>query len=199
MSQPALDMASIESVSFPKGKVIFRQGDKGDGAYLLDTGLIGIFREVEGKKVPITTIGSGDLFGEMAVIDGSPRTETAYAAEDCKVKMISVKTMINTKRGADPFIRSLIHMLVKNLRSVHDSFTPRTRSFADAINALQRHRETLTKFSEGNVELELKSALAQKLKDFAAALAGLRAVAAQHKGQDRRANAVPAEAELLPT
>lgn len=196
MPQPAPESLQVEAVKIAKGTVIFKQGDKGDAAYLIESGAIGIFREVDGKRVPIATIGPGDLFGEMAVIDGSPRAATAYALQDSTAKVISVKVMIETMRGADPFIRWLIHMLINNLRSVHDIHTPRSCSLADSVAALQGHGESLARFQQGNIEPELKAALRQKLKDFETALAELRDATAEVKGHDRRASAAPAEAEL---
>lgn len=198
MTEASPAALSIEAVTIPKGKVVFRQGDKGDAAYLIESGSVGIFREVDGKRVPIATIGHGDLFGEMAVIDGSPRAATAYALEDTKVKVISVKAMIDTMRSADPFIRSLIHMLMNNLRTVHDTYTPKTRTLSDSIIALQRHSDTLNRLADGNLDPELKSALAAKMKDFDGALAEIKTIAAAQKGIDRRANAVPNEAEIQP-
>lgn len=196
MTQAAPESLQIEAVKIPKGTVIFKQGDKGDAAYLIESGAIGIFRDVDGKRVPIATIGPGDLFGEMAVIDGSPRAATAYALADCTAKVISVKAMIETMRGADPFIRSLIHMLINNLRTVHDIHTPRSRSLVDSVSALQRHSEMLGRFQQGAIEPELKSALGAKLKEFDSALSELREVAGQVKVHDRRASATPDEADL---
>jgi CRP-like cAMP-binding protein len=198
MTAAAPELASVETTQVPKGKVVFRQGDKADAAYLVESGSVGIFREVDGRRVPIATIGPGDLFGEMAVIDGSPRSATAYVIEDATLKVIAVKTMIETMRAADPFIRTLIHMLMNNLRTVHDTHTPRTRNLADSVVALGRCGEALANFLQSGIEPELKAALAPKLKDYDAALSELRQITTAYRDRDRRAGAVPQEQQLPP-
>ena len=59
--------------SFPAGKVIFAAGDIGDGLYVIETGRVQISAAVNnGAPRPLASIGAGDFFGEMAVIDDSP-------------------------------------------------------------------------------------------------------------------------------
>lgn len=65
---------------FAAGAVIFSAGDPGDGFYLVDTGRVRIEagEAAEGSRV-LATIGPGDFFGEMAVLDDAPRSATATA------------------------------------------------------------------------------------------------------------------------
>ena len=105
----SLDENAIEVVTYPKGTTLFRQGEAGDAAFIVNAGSIGIYREVEGKRVPLATLRKGEPFGEMAVIDGSPRMATAFTLEDCTLTMISVALMTEkmkknaTKYPADQF------------------------------------------------------------------------------------------------
>jgi len=43
---------TIEVLNFPKGKVLFKQGDKSDAAYIVNSGAVGMYREAQGRKVP---------------------------------------------------------------------------------------------------------------------------------------------------
>src|SRR3954468_25087382 len=102
----------------PKGKVLFKQGEKGDAAYIVNSGAIGLYREAQGRRIPLATVRRGELFGEMAVIDGSPRLATAFTLEDSALMVVSMETMMGKMKKADPFIRALISMLMNNLRHV---------------------------------------------------------------------------------
>jgi len=101
----SLDDQAIEVVTFPKGTTLFRQGEPGNAAFILNAGAIGIYREIEDKRVPLATLRKGELFGEMAVIDGSPRMATAFTLEDCTLTMISVELMSEKMKKTDPFLR----------------------------------------------------------------------------------------------
>src|ERR1700749_2284704 len=99
----------IQNISFPKGKVLFKQGEKANAAYIVNSGAVGIYRESQGRKIPLATVRKGELFGEMAAIDGSPRMATAFPLEDSTLMVISVESMIDKMKKADSFIRALIH------------------------------------------------------------------------------------------
>ena len=191
-----LDESAIEIVKYPKGKVLFKQGAVGDAAYIINSGVIGLCREAQGRKIPLATVRRGELFGEMAVIDKSPRLATAFAIEDSTLMAISVDAIIGKIKKADPFIKSLIHILMNNLRGVHDSHTPKSRSFVDAVNGLHHQCDIVTRFLQGEGPEAFRENLGAKLKSLGAAIKDLRRVAMAHRSEDRRDDAVPNEARL---
>lgn len=186
----------MDVVTFPKGKVLFKQGDSGDAAYIVNSGAIGLYREAQGRKIPLATVRKGELFGEMAAIDGSPRMATAFALEESKLTVIPVETMLDKMRKADPFIKAMIHMIMNNLRSVHDSHTPKSRSLIDATNTLLRQCEIIARLLQGDLPPKFRADLEAKLKSLDPALKDLRRVAMVHREDDRRDDAIPSETEL---
>src|SRR5574340_373226 len=70
-------IASYET--FQDGQVIFEDGSSGDWIYVLDEGEVEISKMVEGRKTLIEVLKPGDIFGEMAYIDKTPRSATATA------------------------------------------------------------------------------------------------------------------------
>jgi CRP-like cAMP-binding protein len=61
---------------------IFQEGDAGDGLYVIQAGVVVIVRDRVGEPVQrLARLGSGGFFGEMGLLDGSPRTATAIASE----------------------------------------------------------------------------------------------------------------------
>lgn len=186
----------MDVVSFPKGKVLFKQGDTGDAAYIVSSGAIGLYREAQGRKIPLATVRKGELFGEMAVIDGSPRMATAFALEDTKLTLIPIETMVDKMRRADPFIRTMIHMLMSNLRGVHDSHTPKSRSLIDATNTLVKQCDVVARLLLGDLPPAFRVELEKKLRALEPVLKDLKRIAVVHREEDRREDAIPNESEL---
>ena len=67
----------VVEVAFPTGAVIARQGDVGTGFFVVASGSVHVVRD--GRT--IATLGVGEFFGELSVLDGLPRTAQVLAAE----------------------------------------------------------------------------------------------------------------------
>lgn len=104
---------------FFKGKIIIQQGDTGVRAYYIERGRVEILvHDASGKhQLRVAEMGPGDIFGEMALITGEPRSATARALEDCTLTVIS-RDEIDGKirRIDDPAIRALINVMADRLR-----------------------------------------------------------------------------------
>src|SRR5882757_2324414 len=76
--------------TFKAGDFIFTAGDPGDGFYLVESGRVLISATV-GDDEPrvLATIGPGDFFGEMAVLDDAPRSANAQAESDTQARFLS--------------------------------------------------------------------------------------------------------------
>lgn len=61
------------------GKVLFRENDEGDLMYIIQEGNVRISKQIDGKEHILAVLGKGDFFGEMAIVNRSPRTATATA------------------------------------------------------------------------------------------------------------------------
>ena len=101
---------------FARGSEIFSEGQSGRRAFLVEEGRVELDRLVDGRRVPFIRIGPGGIFGEMAVIDGGPRTATATAIQDTRLVVISERVFRYKLKTADPFLRALVRLFVANLR-----------------------------------------------------------------------------------
>lgn len=82
--------ALLESVDLKAGSVLFRAGDEGNAMYLIEHGTIRIcVRAKDGHEVTLTELHRGDFFGEMALLDGKPRSADARVAEDARLAVLS--------------------------------------------------------------------------------------------------------------
>ena len=74
---------SLQRRSVRGGKAVFRQDDPGSSLYVIESGVVKVQRtSPEGKEVILAILGAGDFFGELALLDGEPRSADAIAKED---------------------------------------------------------------------------------------------------------------------
>ena len=117
----------VETVS--AGTEIFREGDPAGRAFVVKVGLVELDRVIKGVRTSFIRIGPGGIFGEMAVIDGGPRTASATAIEETTLVLVSEEVFRSKLDVADPFIRGLVRLFVKSLRnSTPDSTLTRAPS-----------------------------------------------------------------------
>ena len=103
-------------VAFGPGDEIFGEGKSGDRMYVIRTGEVEILK---GGKV-LATLTSGDIFGEMALIDGSPRGATARAKGACEVAPITKKAFLFLVHETPAFALSIMRTLVDRLRRMNE-------------------------------------------------------------------------------
>lgn len=81
------ELGGIERIlhkrEYRKDETIFREGEPGVGMYIIQTGRVQIVQET-GKRL-LAELTNGEFFGEMALLDESPRSATAVATESCTI------------------------------------------------------------------------------------------------------------------
>lgn len=101
---------------YPKGSVIFREEDRRDNAYIVESGIVEITTTRNGKSVPLVRLGKGEVFGETALLGEGPRSATAIAVEDTEVFTISPRLLRDRVMGLDPLVGLLMSLLVNRYR-----------------------------------------------------------------------------------
>lgn len=131
---------------FEHGRVVFTQGDNGDAAFVVESGEVAIFKDIEGETIKLGTIKPGGIFGEMAVIDGSPRMATAIAEGHTILVRVPKAVFDQKLTGCDPFVRGLITIFLNNIRSAHTLYNKRPRSLRDHMRMLGAYSLDLTTY-----------------------------------------------------
>jgi pSer/pThr/pTyr-binding forkhead associated (FHA) protein len=93
------------------GETIFTEGDLGSEMYVVQAGEVRLFRMREGIKQELAILEKGDFFGELAVLEGLPRTSSAEALKDAELIEINSTTF-------DRMIRANIEIAVRMLRKL---------------------------------------------------------------------------------
>ncbi|HEY8765859.1 MAG TPA: ATP-binding cassette domain-containing protein [Dehalococcoidia bacterium] len=81
--------SSLEYLEIPANDVIFREGEPGDSMFVIGEGQVKIVSDVETEKVVFANLGTGDFFGEMALLTGAPRSGGAVAGTDVRLWRIA--------------------------------------------------------------------------------------------------------------
>ena len=104
---------------YSEGETIFAEGDRGDHAYLVQTGMVEIVRkDAPDPSGVIGRIGPGGLFGEMALLDSAPRMATARAASATVCFIVPKRILDEKLAAADPVVAALVRILLANTRSL---------------------------------------------------------------------------------
>ena len=117
MTIAAIDFQLLANAGFPPaafapGDIIFAEGDKGDKMYVIRAGEV----EIERDGRVVETLSSGGIFGEMALIDGSPRAATARAKTACEVAPITEKSFLFLVHETPFFAIAVMRTLAERLR-----------------------------------------------------------------------------------
>ena len=100
------------------GDVIFEEGSTGRELYVVLDGMIDIVKDSGAVRTTIVTLGKGEFFGEMAVIDGSSRSATAIAAAPkTKVMRINHARFVYLVSQQPAFALMIMDALSKRLRA----------------------------------------------------------------------------------
>ena len=109
--------STIYSQQHLAGNTIFKEGEEGDVAYIIESGKIEISTNDRGNRVVLGTLGQGQLLGEMAMIDKAPRTATATALEDTTLTVVSREQLHERLASAEPILRMLVELIMSRYRS----------------------------------------------------------------------------------
>jgi CRP/FNR family transcriptional regulator, cyclic AMP receptor protein len=109
-------------VSFPKGEIVFSQGDACDAVFYIQTGKVKLtVVSKTGKEATIGILDTGDFFGEDSLVIQHVRMGTATALTSCVLMRIEKKAMLNVIHSEHSFSDLFVeHLLAKNFRYRED-------------------------------------------------------------------------------
>ena len=93
---------------FRRGEVIFHQGDPGDALHIVATGAVKIvLGSADGEEAILVTLAAGDPFGELALLDGAPRSASAVAVEATETMSLG-RPALREVMDTDPALRDAL-------------------------------------------------------------------------------------------
>ena len=108
----------MNTINFKKGENIIEEGNLGDCAYIIEDGSVEVSKlSPHGDKHILGILEKSEIFGEMGLIDGLPRSATVTALEDCVMSVCSQETFNNLADHNPESLIPIFKVLVRRLRS----------------------------------------------------------------------------------
>ncbi len=105
-----------------KNEIVFRQGEKADTAYLIESGQIEIFYTNKNHiETSLTVLGQGELFGEMALIDSNVRSASARALGDVSLHEIQKEQLLEKINASNSVVQLIVKILMERIRRLNHS------------------------------------------------------------------------------
>jgi CRP/FNR family cyclic AMP-dependent transcriptional regulator len=97
--------------------ILFRAGDAGDSMYVIEEGKVQIsMRSADGEELILAVLGPGDFFGEMALIDGKPRSANACVVEPSRLAVLSRPHFLSFLSSSPRIAVEMLTALSRRLR-----------------------------------------------------------------------------------
>lgn len=107
----------MEERSFAKDDIILQQEDKGDSLFILISGQVKVsLLGDDGREIVLSLLHKGDFFGEMALLDGMPRSATVMALEDSEILILRRNDFIEQITHSPEMAVSMLEELSRRLR-----------------------------------------------------------------------------------
>jgi CRP/FNR family transcriptional regulator, cyclic AMP receptor protein len=150
--QPILARLSALSVTkqLPRRETLFNRGDEGDALYAVVEGLVRIWVGSDsGKELTFSMMEPGDVFGEIALLDGLPRTANATAQEASLLLVMQRSAFLSVLENEPSLARHIIELLCERMRLKTDLVSD--LAFADLPVRLARKLGDLV-MAHGEIE-----------------------------------------------
>jgi CRP-like cAMP-binding protein len=103
--------------TIPRGTTIFSKGDPGTSLFAILEGQVKVVSfSAQGKNAVFNVLGAGDIFGEIALLDGGERTADVTAVTDCKLMVIERRDFLPLVHSRPDVSQKLIEVLCARLR-----------------------------------------------------------------------------------
>jgi CRP-like cAMP-binding protein len=106
--------------TFEEGEVIFNQDDPGTEAYFITSGHVTAWRIKGNHKVALATRSHGEMIGEMALIDGSPRCATVIAQSRVEATLVTKADLQKMLAASPRELGTIVWQLLESLRTSND-------------------------------------------------------------------------------
>lgn len=114
-------LSEARVMRYPGGTQIFAKGDPGNSMMAVLHGRVMISNpSPDGRQLVVTTFHEGDVFGEIALLDGKERSADATAATDCELLIVPRRSLLRLLDRRPDLCIELMHVLCERLRRTNE-------------------------------------------------------------------------------
>jgi CRP-like cAMP-binding protein len=148
----------VHNRRFAKGETVVTRGDPGDSLMIVDNGCLKVFNvTADGREVVLNFLRKGDLLGEIAVLDGLPRTANVIALEPTEVVALHRRDVVPVLMANGEALMDVVRVLCEKLRAssavIEENMLPMTARTAAGLLRLAEQHGVKTK---DGVRIDLK-------------------------------------------
>jgi len=130
----------LELREVPGGTRLFRLGDTGDAMYLIESGRVRIsIKDADGSDVTLAELAGGDFFGEMALLDGKPRSAQATTRTEARLAVLMREDFLSFVRGDPEVALNMLAAITTRLRHTDEMIRQRV---SRNLNEVEEERLT---------------------------------------------------------
>jgi CRP-like cAMP-binding protein len=112
---------SLDPVDFPRGHVIFAEGEPGDRLYIINTGKVKLGRKSpDGRENLLWIAGPADMFGELSIFDPGPRTSTATTVTEVRAYSMDRPALHDWINKRPEIAEQLLRVIARRLRRTNN-------------------------------------------------------------------------------
>jgi CRP/FNR family cyclic AMP-dependent transcriptional regulator len=158
---------------YRRGEVIFHQGDPGDALHIVARGRVKIvLTSPDGDEAIVATVGLGDFFGELTLIDGAPRSATATAVEPVET-LVLARDQFRQLLATNPTLRDNLEVgLAAEVRRLNDHVEE--LHFLDLEGRIAAHLVRLAQRAQPGARGAVELPFDYSQRDLAAMIGGAR-------------------------
>ena len=142
--------------SYNQGQTIFREGQEGSYACIINSGKVAVVKSLAGRTVTLAVLEKGEVFGEMALVATEKRTASVLALEYTEVVVLDRERLLASLKASTPLAQSLIIGLIRRLAHT-SSLVQKQKDDSEQMmglaNLLQAWTEPQEKDADGRVHL----------------------------------------------
>ena len=139
----------METKTFKKGEIIFKQGDLSDCMYDILWGQVGIYADYgTPEEKLLTTLETERFFGEMGLIESMPRSATAVAMGDIKVQVVTGRDFGAYFQERPERIYAIMAQMGGRIRALSNDYLVACRAVAEAVETEKTGKEKSSWFKE---------------------------------------------------
>ncbi len=99
-----------------RGKHVVREGERGDSAYIVESGKLRVYKRIGDEERTLRIMGRGEVFGETAILAESARTASVVAVEDCWLVVITRQTLEREIDGLKAWVGVFVRTLARRFK-----------------------------------------------------------------------------------